>query len=139
VQVFWDYQGNELFFKEKTCGPGVSIPWTGDRWSTVNYGQCCHTGSPKRTIKATLVGGSSPAVGELQEESLGILGESFTRQCGGRVGLVEKPTRCVMTRSTGRRMWWQHSVVGTTRWGLVSFYQVMAARQSIGEEETVGR
>jgi hypothetical protein len=36
-------------------------------------------------------------------------------------------------------MWWQHSVVGTTRWGLVSFYRAMAARQSVGEEETVGR
>jgi hypothetical protein len=39
VQVFQDYQGNDLLSKAKPCGPDASVPWNDHRWSTVDSGR----------------------------------------------------------------------------------------------------
>jgi hypothetical protein len=80
----------DFFYNGKVYEPGARSMERWPTWFTVNYGRRCSTVSLEHALGAMLVGGSSSAVGEIQEESLRILTEGFTGRCGGGVGPAAK-------------------------------------------------
>jgi hypothetical protein len=66
VQVFWDYQGNDLFSKTKPRGPGASVLWTDRRWSTVDSRRRRPMGSPELTLGD--ISGRQTSLREYQKE-----------------------------------------------------------------------
>jgi hypothetical protein len=87
VQVFKDYQGNDLFSKAKPRGPGASVPWTGRRWSTVDSGRRWPRSSPELTPGSISRCQTSPQEDQKEEGCSG----NLTAKLDGGGALVTWP------------------------------------------------